>query len=465
MEGWLHLPTRNKSTLALRELSAGLSSLKQFKLDEAMKHFGGTYGRERTNEHIAFNTHPTTESDRLAKECNSIVIQSRVLVGKGYVASFLGDTKSAIQLTEKALEFQRELDEPELEKNTLDKIVTYYEMVEDWDLAISSLKRRLWLEEDPSRTENLQERVKQLERRRTFADNYWPVPHLSRLSDQEMDERVDIGRITYQATVNFLRNRASCEREYAKSLRRVVSGSRVPVASEGVANTLRGIMYESAVHDAVSHEKYADMLTERANEIEKHSKLGQTNLNESRELYRRAVNAVESASSSARKAKQIWTERLRGEETQFAKVKEIETNLIKERTKDVEKKKENIDVEEVDIDEDKKRRLEDEAALVSAKRRLEAIQQRVELATNTKSEADENQKRFQSVAKIAKRRYGYVLLRNDEARLQECLLAFRSIVNATGTLLTSLIFETHTQSLILYTQVHFIARVSPELNI
>ena len=35
----------------------------------------------------------------------------------------------------------------------------------------------------------------------------------------------------------------------------------------------------------MSHEKYADMLIDRANEIEKHSKLGQTNLNESRELY------------------------------------------------------------------------------------------------------------------------------------------------------------------------------------
>ena len=35
-------------------------------------------------------------------------------------------------------------------------------MIEDWDLAISSLKRRLWLEDDPTVTENLQERVKQL---------------------------------------------------------------------------------------------------------------------------------------------------------------------------------------------------------------------------------------------------------------------------------------------------------------
>ena len=215
----------------------------------------------------------------------NFVIQSRVLVGQGYVASFLGDTKSAIELTERALEFQRELNQPELEMKTLDKIVTYYEMIEDWDLAISSLKRRLWLEDDPTVTENLQERVKQLERRRTFANNYWPVPPLSRLSDQEMDERVDIGRRTYEATVSFLRNRASAEREYAKSLRRVVTSSKIPLASEGAANTLRGIMHESAAHDAMSHEKYADMLIDRANEIEKHSKLGQTNLNESRELY------------------------------------------------------------------------------------------------------------------------------------------------------------------------------------
>ena len=61
----------------------------------------------------------------------NLVIQSRVLVGKGHVASFLGDTKSAIELTEKALEFQRELNKPELEMKTLDKIVTYYEMIED----------------------------------------------------------------------------------------------------------------------------------------------------------------------------------------------------------------------------------------------------------------------------------------------------------------------------------------------
>ena len=127
--------------------------------------------------------------------------------------------------------------------------------------------------------------MKLFERRRTFAYKYLPVPPLSRLSDQEMDERVDVGRRTYEATVAFLRNRASAEREYAKSLRRVVTSSKIPLASEGAANTLRGIMHESAAHDAMSHEKYADMLIDRANEIEKHSKLGQTNLNESRELY------------------------------------------------------------------------------------------------------------------------------------------------------------------------------------
>ena len=66
MEGWLHLPTRNKSTLALRELSAGLSSLKQFKLDEAMKHFEGTYGRTRANEHIGVQR-KTIHADAVAQ--------------------------------------------------------------------------------------------------------------------------------------------------------------------------------------------------------------------------------------------------------------------------------------------------------------------------------------------------------------------------------------------------------------
>ena len=114
-------------------------------------------------------------------------------------------------------------------------------------------------------------------------------------------------------------------------------------------------------------------------------------------------------------------ERLRGEETQFAKVKEIETHLQKRRSGSI---------DENDVEEEEE---EEEKNLVSAKRRLETIQQKVELATSTKSKADETEKRFKSVAKIAKRRYGYVLFRNDEARLQECLLAFRDVVNATGT--------------------------------
>ena len=41
-------------------------------------------------------------------------------------------------------------------------------------------------------------------------NNYWPVPPLSRLSDQEMDERVDIGRRTYEATVTFSPQSCDC---------------------------------------------------------------------------------------------------------------------------------------------------------------------------------------------------------------------------------------------------------------
>ena len=41
MDNWLQLPTSDKNKLAERELSAGLNSLKLFKLDEASKHFEG----------------------------------------------------------------------------------------------------------------------------------------------------------------------------------------------------------------------------------------------------------------------------------------------------------------------------------------------------------------------------------------------------------------------------------------
>jgi hypothetical protein len=63
---------------------------------------------------------------------------------------------------------------------------------------------------------------------------------------------------------------------------------------------------------------------------------------------------------------------------------------------------------------------EEEKNLVNAKRRLETIQQKVELATSTKSKADETEKRFKSVAKIAKRRYGYV--RSVRARSARILI-------------------------------------------
>ena len=43
MDSWLKLPTSDKNKLAERELSAGLNSLKQFKLDDASKHFEGTF--------------------------------------------------------------------------------------------------------------------------------------------------------------------------------------------------------------------------------------------------------------------------------------------------------------------------------------------------------------------------------------------------------------------------------------
>ena len=81
--------------------------------------------------------------------------------------------------------------------------------------------------------------------------------------------------------------------------------------------------------------------------------------------------------------------------------------MLKIRTSSSEAEEENEDVAE-DEDEMKKRRLEDETTLISAKRRLETIQEKVELATSTKSKADETEKRFKRVAKIAKRRYGYV---------------------------------------------------------
>ena len=42
MDSWLKLPTSDKNKLAERELSAGLNSLKLFKLDDASKHFEGT---------------------------------------------------------------------------------------------------------------------------------------------------------------------------------------------------------------------------------------------------------------------------------------------------------------------------------------------------------------------------------------------------------------------------------------
>ena len=64
-------------------------------------------------------------------------------------------------------------------------------------------------------------------------------------------------------------------------------------------------------------------------------------------------------------------ERLRGEETQFAKVKEIETHLQKRRSGSI---------DENDVEEEEE---EEEDVLVSAKRRLETIQQKVELATST----------------------------------------------------------------------------------
>ena len=117
-------------------------------------------------------------------------------------------------------------------------------------------------------------------------------------------------------------------------------------------------------------------------------------------------------------------------------------------------------IDENDVEEEEE---EEEKNLVSAKRRLETIQQKVELATSTKSKADETEKRFKSVAKIAKRRYGYVLFRNDEARLQECLLAFRDVVNATGTFsFFSRVRHFVSVTFFLFPQVHFIARVCPE---
>ena len=108
-------------------------------------------------------------------------------------------------------------------------------------------------------------------------------------------------------------------------------------------------------------------------------------------------------------------ERLRGEETQFAKVKEIESHLLKRRSGSI---------DENDVEEEE----EEEKNLVSAKRRLETIQQKVELATSTKSKADETEKRFKSVAKIAKRRYGYV--RSVRARSARILITSLSHVTS-----------------------------------
>ena len=63
MDNWLQLPTSDKNKLAERELSAGLNSLKLFKLDEASKHFEGK------NTSLSFSidllTHTHTRQNRI----------------------------------------------------------------------------------------------------------------------------------------------------------------------------------------------------------------------------------------------------------------------------------------------------------------------------------------------------------------------------------------------------------------
>eukprot|EP00939_MAST-03C_sp_MAST-3C-sp1_P001266 g1266.t1 len=412
MDSWLKLPTNDKNKLAERERVAGLNCIRQF-------NFGDAEGHLR-------------ESLKLSEECGNKLVRSRALCGIGRVHAFLGRFEEAIANTEEAVEMYREINKPKLEAEALSRLVSYYEHTKQLDLAIGSAKRWLWLEEDPTKTEPLQHRIESLETLHMSKDTFWPAPPLSLLADEEIQKRVEYMEASRAAIVHFLKQRANAEATYADALRRCVSSAKCPSASEGVANTIKGIMYEGTTLDAEEHDKIGALLYERASELERLSTTRMKRVKESSDWYRRARGAATSARSVATRAKEQWTVALEDEDHIHSALETWKSRFAArggackdggvDGTDSSSSNNNGVGGESDGGDEDVERRYAGE------KRKLQSAERRVEIATSAKSVADEKSKQARQVARVAKVRLANALLHADVERLNRVLGVFKRLV-------------------------------------